>query len=75
MVVPPIDRQKLRRLRITSGRTVTALAREAGCTKGAVSAIENGYRRPSPSLLVRLAGVLGCPPGELLLDEPRAEAS
>ncbi|GAA3890341.1 hypothetical protein GCM10022243_64030 [Saccharothrix violaceirubra] len=75
MVAPPINRHKLRRLRITSGRTVTALAREAGCTKGAVSAIENGYRRPSPNLLVRLAEVLDCQPGDLLLDEPQTAAS
>ncbi|SDD86137.1 helix-turn-helix domain-containing protein [Actinokineospora iranica] len=76
MVAPPIDTSKLRRLRITSRRTVTQLAADAGCTKGALSAIEHGRRRPSPALLGRLADALGIDPGELLLpDDSTAQAS
>ncbi|MBW4719707.1 helix-turn-helix domain-containing protein [Saccharothrix obliqua] len=68
----PIDRERLRYLRVISRRSVTALAAEVGCTKGALSAIENGHRAPSPDLLGRLADALHVAPADLLLRRCRA---
>ncbi|RKT52056.1 helix-turn-helix domain-containing protein [Saccharothrix australiensis] len=64
-----IDRTLLRHLRVSSRRTVTELAAEVGCTKGALSAIERGHRTPSPALLGRIADALAVEPADLLLRE------
>ncbi|MBM7811969.1 helix-turn-helix domain-containing protein [Saccharothrix algeriensis] len=69
MTAVAINRTLLRRLRVTSRRTVTELAAEVGCTKGALSGIERGHRTPSPALLGRLADALAVDPEDLLLGE------
>ncbi|CCH27567.1 helix-turn-helix transcriptional regulator [Actinosynnema sp. NPDC047251] len=66
-----IDRARLTHLRVTSRRTVTELAAEIGCTKGALSGIERGHRAPSPALLGKLADALDVTPDDLLLRECR----
>lgn len=61
-----VNRAVVRRLRITRGYSVTALAREAKCSKSTVSAIERGERGPSPELLGKLAAALDVEPDTLL---------
>lgn len=60
--VPP-----LRAIREWRGLTQDELAKRAGTTKGYVSQLETGYRRPGHKLLYRLAKALDVPP-EMLLE-------
>ncbi|WP_175483000.1 helix-turn-helix transcriptional regulator [Actinokineospora iranica] len=68
MTTPTLNRALLRRLRVCAGLSVTAFARQVGCHKGTVSAIEHGHRGISPEMLTRFAQVLDRRPEELLLD-------
>lgn len=57
---------QLRRLRLTTGRTLAEVAELAGCSKGHLSKVESGLAMPSIALLTRLADALGMEPGALL---------
>ena len=52
---------RLRELRIESGTTLRALARELGISPSAVSQIERGVMRPSVSRLIAYVSALGVP--------------
>lgn len=52
---------RLRELRIQSGTTLRALARELGISPSAVSQIERGVMRPSVSRLIAYVSALGVP--------------
>lgn len=52
---------RLRELRIQSGITLRALARELGISPSAVSQIERGVMRPSVSRLIAYVSALGVP--------------
>lgn len=59
-VVRPIARN-LRRLREQTGRSLSALAQEAGISKSTLSQLERGQGNPSIETLWSLAKVLGVP--------------
>ena len=68
-----IDRRRLRRRRLAAGLTVTELAARAGCSKGYVSKLENGYPiNPEATMLAALAGALECEIADLMPPEPVA---
>lgn len=52
---------RLRELRVESGTTLRALARELGISPSAVSQIERGVMRPSVSRLIAYVSALGVP--------------
>lgn len=66
---------KIRALRKIRGLSQQALAEAGGVTFQQVQKYERGANRVSASMLVRLAGALRVPPGELLDDAPGAFAS
>lgn len=49
----------LRAVRLARGRSLRDVARAAGVDPGALSKIERGLRRPTLSVLAKLAEVLG----------------
>ena len=60
---------KLRRLREAMGVTQEELATAAGISQGAISMIENGTRKPSYDVLLKVAVKLDCLVDELI-DRP-----
>ena len=56
----------VRTKREAKGMTQVALAEAVEAIQSTISAIENGTRQPSVSMLVRLAAALGCSADELL---------
>jgi transcriptional regulator with XRE-family HTH domain len=70
-----IHRHALREIRERSGLSVPALAREVGCSHGALYDIENGNRGASPEMTVRLAKALKCPLVALLADPESGAAA
>lgn len=50
---------RLRRLRVRSGRTLADLARQTGVSVSTLSRLESGLRRPTLDLLIRLAAAYG----------------
>jgi transcriptional regulator with XRE-family HTH domain len=56
----------VRRLREAKGWSQEAYAHEAGIHRTYVSDIERGARNPTVTIVEKLAGPLGVPPGELL---------
>lgn len=65
-----VSGEKLRFLRTTKVRLTQAqLAAEVGISRAEVSHLENGKRAPLVKTFDRLCTVLGCEPGELLLEE------
>src|SRR3569833_753494 len=52
---------RLRELRLQSGTSLRALARELGISASAVSQIERGVMRPSVSRLIAFVSALGVP--------------
>lgn len=52
---------RMRKIRIRQGRTLEAVARQAGCTRSLLSKIETGSTRPPVATLTRVAGALGVP--------------
>ena len=61
----------IRQIRISGKRTLDAVAKEAGLTKGALSKIETGNISPPISTLIRIAQVLKVPVAEFFVDEER----
>ena len=64
------DPAELRRRRIAAGLAQADVAERAGTSAGHLSELERGTRNPSPALLARLAGVLGCEIADLLARVP-----
>ena len=60
--------RQLTDLRISRGYTITELARRANMSTGALSRLENGYRWPRPSTVVKLAVALNVPVSEIQRD-------
>ncbi|NQX26318.1 helix-turn-helix transcriptional regulator [Microbacteriaceae bacterium VKM Ac-2854] len=62
---PELDRERLgmrlRELRLASGMSLRALARELGISASAVSQIERGSMQPSVGRLIAIVGALGVP--------------
>jgi transcriptional regulator with XRE-family HTH domain len=58
--------RNIRRLRKAKGLTQEQLAHEAGMAMRYVAGVERGEENPSLRFLVRIAGVLGATPAELL---------
>lgn len=62
---PSLDREslgaRLRELRLESGMSLRALARELGISPSAVSQIERGGRQPSVGRLIAIVAALGVP--------------
>ena len=56
----------IRSRRKSLGLTLAEVAARAGTTTGAVSRIERGIRKPSATMLARLANALDCSVDELL---------
>ena len=56
----------VRTKREAKGMTQVALAEAVESIQSTISAIENGTRQPSVSMLVRLSAALGCSADELL---------
>src|SRR5713226_3745408 len=63
---PPADRPppdplatRIKDRRIAKGLTIYELAERAGVTPGFISSIENGYRRPSSDVAMKIARALG----------------
>lgn len=54
----PIERQKLRRLRLAVPLSLSELAERAGCSVGHLRRIETTFFRPSGELATRIAHVL-----------------
>ena len=63
--LPEADREgvgaRLRELRLASGMSLRALARELGISASAVSQIERGAMQPSVGRLIAMVGALGVP--------------
>lgn len=59
----------MRRLREASGKTLTAVAKRALLSKGALSKIENGQISTPISTLLRIATVLGIPIGDFFTEK------
>ena len=59
----------LRRARLRSGKTTTAVASEAGVNQSTISRIETGSQTPSPELAATLAEMFGIPEIEILYPE------
>jgi transcriptional regulator with XRE-family HTH domain/quercetin dioxygenase-like cupin family protein len=72
--IPPIG-DRLRAERLRQGRSLRALAREAGVSASLVSQIENGRIRPSVSTLYAVTGALGLPVADLLEAMPSADTA
>lgn len=53
--------KRIRYYRLKKGLTSEELARELGCTKGAISLYENGERTPSAEVLQKLADIFDIP--------------
>lgn len=73
--VKVLDPRKLRRLRVSSGLTMTALAEMAQCTSAHIHYLENGRRDASPPQLARLARALGRKTTDLMPDETDGTAA
>jgi transcriptional regulator with XRE-family HTH domain len=56
----------LRRLRKAGGLTQEELAERAGVHRTEIGLLEHGKRRPGLEMLVKLAGSLDVPPGDLI---------
>jgi transcriptional regulator with XRE-family HTH domain len=54
-----VDGPRLRKLRKDRGRSVSAVAAEAGISVQYLSFIERGQRRPLPPVFARICGALG----------------
>jgi len=61
----PVDGTRIRRLRENLGMDATQFADRLGITRGHVSHIETGRKRPSPSVLLTIANELDVPVEEL----------
>ena len=61
---------ELRVLREKDGHSLSSLSRTADVALGYLSDLENGKRRPSPAVIVKLARALNVPKSML---EPRRE--
>ncbi len=64
---------RLKQARQDSGRSLSALAAEAGIGKGSLSEIEAGRRNPTLSTVYAVANSLGLPLSTLLPERPGAE--
>lgn len=60
--------EKLKRLRLSRGKTQTAIAKQLGITQAGWSALERGERKPSFNLLQRIVVTLDVSADWLLLD-------
>ncbi|MEV6347668.1 XRE family transcriptional regulator [Actinoplanes sp. NPDC051851] len=60
--------QRVRRLRLAQGTSLSALARAAGIGKATLSGLEHGTRNATLETLHAVAGVLGVPVTALLLE-------
>lgn len=70
-----IDGAELRRRRKLQGQERADLATRVGVTPGYISHLENGHRKPSPTVFRHLCEALGMPEREwsaLLLEEKAA---
>lgn len=65
-VVPPINPEALRGLRLKDGYSVAGFAREIGIVPSHLSNIEAGRRGCSPAIVKRMAEVLAVPISALL---------
>ncbi len=61
-----VDVEKFKRLREDQVLSQRELARMAGVTHATVWRLENGYKEARPSIIRKIAGVLGVEPRELL---------
>ena len=68
------DTNPLRSARKARALTLTLLARQAGVSPAALSQIESGTRKASPSLALKLSGILGVPYGQLFGESSTALA-
>lgn len=68
----PLDHDPvaLRTRRVELGRALSDVATDAEISKGHLSELERGTRNPSPAVLKRLAGVLGCETTDLMPKRP-----
>lgn len=69
----PLDRFKLRRLRMEAALSVTELARRCGCTPAHITMLEKGRHGPSMDFVATATAVLGCTPRDLMHDEADAK--
>lgn len=60
---------RIRAVRKEKGITMTALAREVGCSTPYMYDVEMGHRKPSPETLAKISSFLGTPIGELYTKE------
>lgn len=67
---------RIKQIRKDRGWTGDTLAGKVGITKGYVSEIETGKKKPGAATLIRLAEAFGCPVGDLFEGDAgeRAEA-
>lgn len=76
---PEMDRERLgmrlRELRLASGMSLRALARELGISASAVSQIERGSMQPSVGRLIAIVGALGVPLAAVFEEEEAAPVS
>jgi transcriptional regulator with XRE-family HTH domain len=63
------DPTVLRATREARGLTREYVVAEAGCSLGALSLTELGYKRPSPELLARFCEIVGCSLDDLFVPE------
>lgn len=68
-LIPPLDGQALRALRIRRGLTLAELARRTGHHQKAIANLEQNRRGASRVMVVHLAEALGIDPDEM----PRCE--
>lgn len=68
-------RHPMRDLRLSRGFTLEELAELTGLSPSYLSRLESGSRRLNADILQKLAGILGCNPGELLPYTPSGPAS
>jgi transcriptional regulator with XRE-family HTH domain len=59
-------RHPLRRIRDAAGLSQRELSRRSGVTRASISWYEGRLREPRRDSLIKLAGVLGCQPHELV---------
>lgn len=64
---------RLRELRLASGMSLRALARELGISASAVSQIERGSMQPSVGRLIAMVGALGVPLAAVFEESPPEE--
>jgi transcriptional regulator with XRE-family HTH domain len=58
----------LRERRKAAGLSQERLALDAGLERVFISMLERGHRQPSLHTILKLAGILGCPANELVLE-------